>query len=669
MSDGQPRKLIDRVNAINWNDIPDPKDLEVWNRLTSNFWLPEKVPLSNDIPSWATLTPEEKNTVIRVFAGLTLLDTVQSEVGAVEMMADALTPHEEACLGNQTFMEAMAGDTELLTPKGWVRIDEVTTSDKIMQYDPMSGEMTFVHPNRTTVFYADEAYEIVANNGNARQVVSGGHRVMLEEKLVQSHTCDEWGESVYEARDLSSVNFNTAHRRFRSTGRARSGGVNLIRMSSLDRIRVAISADGSFKGGSSPRYTGEKTGAIPCRFSLSKERKITRLKFLASDLGWKLVETAPRISTGNVKPRRQFKLYIPLEHVADRSKRFFDWWSLEDVSREWASEFVREAGLWDGHTLKAGSGVVFYTADKDNSDFFVAVSALAGYRSRTTVRVDDRSDTYSDSYVTYVSFTKSTMGTTSMLVKEAEPQMMYCVQVPTTFLLTRNGESTVVTGNCVHAKSYSSIFSTLCSTKEIDEAFRWTEENIHLQRKAEILVSCYRGDDALKKKIVSVMLESFLFYSGFYVPFYWASRAKLTNTADIIRLILRDEVVHGHYIGYKFQKNMELPENSHRAEELKDYTYTLLYDLYENECLYAQDLYDHMGCTEDVKTYMRYNANRALANLGYGPLFPAEECEVNPSILAAMDAGGNETHDFFSGSGSSYVMGKAEATTDEDWSW
>lgn len=39
------------VRAINWNIIEDDKDLEVWNRLTSNFWLPEKVPLSNDIPS------------------------------------------------------------------------------------------------------------------------------------------------------------------------------------------------------------------------------------------------------------------------------------------------------------------------------------------------------------------------------------------------------------------------------------------------------------------------------------------------------------------------------------------------------------------------------------------------------------------------------------------
>ncbi|WP_435431423.1 isochorismatase family protein, partial [Shigella sonnei] len=39
-------------SAINWNKISDDKDLEVWNRLTSNFWLPEKVPLSNDIPAW-----------------------------------------------------------------------------------------------------------------------------------------------------------------------------------------------------------------------------------------------------------------------------------------------------------------------------------------------------------------------------------------------------------------------------------------------------------------------------------------------------------------------------------------------------------------------------------------------------------------------------------------
>jgi len=98
----------------------------------------------------------------------------------------------------------------------------------------------------------------------------------------------------------------------------------------------------------------------------------------------------------------------------------------------------------------------------------------------------------------------------------------------------------------VHAKSYSSIFSTLCSTDEIEEAFRWSEENPYLQKKAEIVLGYYRGDDPLKRKVASTLLESFLFYSGFYLPMYWSSRAKLTNTGDLIRLIIRDEAIHGY---------------------------------------------------------------------------------------------------------------------------
>ena len=202
MTPPEPLKLIDHVQAINWNRIQDEKDLEVWNRLVNNFWLPEKVPLSNDVQSWATLTPEEQTATMRVFTGLTLLDTIQGTVGAVSLIPDAITPHEEAVYTNIAFMES------------------------------------------------------------------------------------------------------------------------------------------------------------------------------------------------------------------------------------------------------------------------------------------------------------------------------------------------------VHAKSYSSIFSTLCSTPEIDDAFRWSVENENLQKKARIVMDYYRGDEPLKRKVASTLLESFLFYSGFYLPLYWSSKAKLTNTADIIRLIIRLSLIH-----------------------------------------------------------------------------------------------------------------------------
>jgi ribonucleoside-diphosphate reductase beta chain len=218
----------------------------------------------------------------------------------------------------------------------------------------------------------------------------------------------------------------------------------------------------------------------------------------------------------------------------------------------------------------------------------------------------------------------------------------------------------------VHNRSYSSVFSTLCSTNEINDAFRWSEENPFLQKKAEIVLNYYHGDDPLKRKIASTFLESFLFYSGFYLPMYWSSRAKLTNTADLIRLIIRDEAVHGYYIGYKFQQAYaKLDWNDQR--EIKDYAYGLLMELYENEIKYTHDLYDDIGLAEDVKKFLHYNANKALMNLGFEALFPKEVTDVNPAILSALSPNSDENHDFFSGSGSSYVMGKHESLTDDDW--
>ena len=218
----------------------------------------------------------------------------------------------------------------------------------------------------------------------------------------------------------------------------------------------------------------------------------------------------------------------------------------------------------------------------------------------------------------------------------------------------------------VHAKSYSSIFSTLLSTEEINESFRWSNENAALQKKAEIIKSYYDGDDPEKRKVASTMLESFLFYSGFYAPMYWSSHAKLTNTADLIRLIIRDEAVHGYYIGYKYQKGIAQLSDAERLD-LQDYTYDLLNELYDNEVEYTQSLYDRVGLTDDVEKFLRYNGNKALMNLGYPALFPAEICDVNPAILAALSPNADENHDFFSGSGSSFVLGNAEETDDDDW--
>ena len=225
----------------------------------------------------------------------------------------------------------------------------------------------------------------------------------------------------------------------------------------------------------------------------------------------------------------------------------------------------------------------------------------------------------------------------------------------------------IAANESIHARSYSSIFTTLSSTPEIDAAFRWSETNENMQYKANRIVDFYDGEDPLRKKAASVLLESFLFYSGFFAPFYFSSRGKIVNTSNIISLILRDEAIHSYYIGYKYQLlQREAGLSTQDKADLEAEVYELVDDLMDNEYTYTEALYDPLGLTADVKAYLRYNANKALMALGYPGLYPRDTTHFDPAIMAYMDPASNENHDFFSLSGSTYQMVDADMS-DDDW--
>ena len=201
----------------------------------------------------------------------------------------------------------------------------------------------------------------------------------------------------------------------------------------------------------------------------------------------------------------------------------------------------------------------------------------------------------------------------------------------------------------VHAKSYSTIFSTLNTPDEIEEIFSWSDSEEY----------------PLKKKVANVFLETFLFYSGFYTPLYYLGHNKLNNVAEIIKLILRDESVHGTYIGYKFQVGMnQLTEK--QQQDMKRWMYDFLYELYDNEEKYTHVLYDQIGWTDDVLVFIRYNANKALMNLGQDPLFPDTASDVNPVVMNGISTT-TSNHDFFSQVGNGYRLGAVEAMSDSDY--
>lgn len=226
----------------------------------------------------------------------------------------------------------------------------------------------------------------------------------------------------------------------------------------------------------------------------------------------------------------------------------------------------------------------------------------------------------------------------------------------------------------IHAKSYSSIFMTLLSTKEIDDLFDWIEDNEFLQRKAELVLSRYKSTyskpELYLSMATSVFLESFLFYSGFYYPLYLAGQGKMVASGEIISLILRDESLHGKYIGLLAQELLEEFDESDKLILQKE-VFKQLDDLMENEINYVKNIYGEVdslktkGIIDEVIKFMQYNANTALTNLGYEPKYDVKENDINPIVLNGLSTE-TKTHDFFSTKGNGYQKGKYEELTDED---
>ncbi len=243
--------------------------------------------------------------------------------------------------------------------------------------------------------------------------------------------------------------------------------------------------------------------------------------------------------------------------------------------------------------------------------------------------------------------------------------------IPSMMSLTENFQRKAVlsfmgTMEEIHAKSYSSIFTTLLSNREIDELFDWIETEETLQRKAELILEQYENTKDEKSlylsMVTSVFLESFLFYSGFFYPLFLAGQGKMVSSGEIISLILRDESLHGKYIGLLAQEKYN-EFSDEVKKELDEKMYEIFNKLMENEMNYTKLIYAESGMENEVINFLKYNANRALENLGFDNYYEVEP--INPIVLNGLSTE-TKTHDFFSTKGNGYQKGIYEELEDED---
>ncbi len=220
----------------------------------------------------------------------------------------------------------------------------------------------------------------------------------------------------------------------------------------------------------------------------------------------------------------------------------------------------------------------------------------------------------------------------------------------------------------MHAKSYSTIFSTLSTSTRIEELFDWVHENNFMQKKAEIITKYYENinteEDYYFCLAASVMLETFLFYSGFFYPLYWAGQGKLIRSGEIISLIIRDEEVHGKFSGILAQREIQKYDEA-KQKDMEKQVLNLMEELYELEKEYTNELYFELGLYDDVIKYVQYNADRALENLGMNKFFNVNKNDVNPLVINGIDTT-TKNHDFFSTKGNGYIKTTNVEPIDDD---
>lgn len=245
-----------------------------------------------------------------------------------------------------------------------------------------------------------------------------------------------------------------------------------------------------------------------------------------------------------------------------------------------------------------------------------------------------------------------------------------------------------MTENAIHAKSYSSIFTTYLPTNtEIDAVFDWCENNDDLQAICDIIISIYKNLDRhnyakqfnekidgkevseldfkiaqWKAMVASTYLETYLFYSGFYYPLWFYGQGKLMQAGEVINLIIRDESIHGLFVG-TLSREIYDTFSDELQEELHGWAIKVLELLYKHQTRLMEALYDGVGLTHDVKVFVRYNANKALMNVGFEPYFDEEE--VNPIVLNGLNTRTKEM-DFFSMKGNGYQSMTAETVSEDD---
>lgn len=303
----------------------------------------------------------------------------------------------------------LTGEHEVLTNKGWCRLDE-WNGGYIACWSPHGDSISFQKANALSFSYVGDMYEY--NDKRISQKSTPDHKMYVKQRYDK-----DWSVDTVEnmAKYRPSIPF-TGYRTVNS-------GMEHIKL----RIMVMVQADGC--------YT--ESGCI--RLGFTKLRKVERCKKLLRSAGIMFSYKIYGKRHQFVIPSRE----VPLWLRTFKDKTFGTW--LWDES---ADVFFDELVYWDGYQ-SATNSIQYSTCNKQNADIIQAFAHLSGRAAQ--MRIKSRKNehpNWSDAYVLDIWLTPKNCHEirTKPSITHFEGTV-YCAETKTGFFLVRRNNKVWVTGN------------------------------------------------------------------------------------------------------------------------------------------------------------------------------------------------------------------------------
>lgn len=358
--------------------------------------------------------------------------------------------------------ECFPGDAEVLTPDGWVRLDSYEGQEVLQVTKDLSGN--FVMP----IGYIKKSYNgnmhIIRKGGNYSSITTPGHNIVFY---------DYCGRLT--KRPVSEMPTSIGGSGYIPTCINMDGeGIQL----SYEQIALylAVSADCTMDH----RTTGKRF----CRFSVKKQRKFERMKYLLESLGISHYVN-PMCSDGS----KYFGFHTP-EWI---TSKILPWEWINKASLKQREFILDELIHWDGNTVNNRTMTEYSTKCYENAQFVQTLAHLAGKMST----ISKRSNGYGEWYKVSILHSKKGVSWQKGVDEIREyTGNVYCVTVPSGMILVRQEGHITVSGNCDCLSAIEAGYPNAVSVPFGSGNYNWIEENWDWLEQFDNIIICADNDEA-----------------------------------------------------------------------------------------------------------------------------------------------------------------------------